>query len=378
MTKKAVVFGAGQTGRGYVARYLFERQYEITFVDINAAVIQKLAEDREFSIHFYNMDRTPVHVNNFDAYLPTDEAVKQAVLEADIILTAVGEQNLHEVAKVVVPALAGKQKRTVFITAENGTNPAKVLRRHLEENHLQVPYTVSQTAVFCSTVNLEKTRLDILSQNETYFPFDHDELEELDFDGAVPIVNFEKFFERKIYTYNCLAGLISYCGYVKGYEVYGEAANDPDIAAAMDQLLESLNPALQQYFEITEEDQVAFANKALAKFKDMNILDYTIKNGRAPKRKLGPTERIISPIHIIRKNGKDPRILAFVAAAALVYWIEFAGKSEPMLEGDPIETFIQVSGLAKEDPIIHHVAHYFDQIMQNRSDVCVMKIVNQD
>lgn len=31
--KKAVVIGAGQTGRGYVTRFLFQRDYAITFID---------------------------------------------------------------------------------------------------------------------------------------------------------------------------------------------------------------------------------------------------------------------------------------------------------------------------------------------------------
>lgn len=31
--KKAVVIGAGQTGRGYVTRFLFQSDYAITFID---------------------------------------------------------------------------------------------------------------------------------------------------------------------------------------------------------------------------------------------------------------------------------------------------------------------------------------------------------
>lgn len=376
MNKKAVVIGAGQTGRGYGARYLFEKGYDITFIDINEKLVADLKEDRAFSIHFYNRDRTPVYMHGFETFLPTEDGAKKALFDADIVLTAVGEQNLGDVAKVNVPSFKGKTKRTVFITCENGTNPAKVLRNHLIDEKLEAPYVVSQTAVFCSTVVVDKTRLDILSQNETYFPYDHDELESLDFDGAVPVRNFEKFFERKIYTYNCLAGLISYCGYVKGYEVYGDAAVDPDVSGAMDQLLESLNPALQKYFEITEEDQVAFANKALGKFKDLNILDYTVKNGRAPRRKLGPTERIISPIRIIENNHGDTRILEFVAAAALTYWVELEGKSEPMIGMSPIEAFMEINGFSKDDPIVENVAYYYDEIQKNRANINVLDIVN--
>ncbi|MCB6566896.1 hypothetical protein LI169_17750, partial [Desulfovibrio desulfuricans] len=91
-----------------------------------------------------------------------------------------------------------KQKKTVFLTAENGINPAKVLRTHLKDAGVEGDYTVTQTAVFCSTVSIHDTRLDILSMNEAYFPYDADELDELDFEGAVPVHDFEKFFKRKI------------------------------------------------------------------------------------------------------------------------------------------------------------------------------------
>ncbi len=374
--KNAIVIGAGQTGRGYTARYLFEKGYSISFVDINEETVSFLKEDGAYSIHFYNKDRTPVFVHGFNTYRVGDAFLNHVLMEADLILTAVGEQNLGDISKWVVPGLKGKQKRTVFMTCENGTNPAKVLRQHLQHLGLASEYTVSQTAVFCSTVSIHETRLDILSQNETYFPYDHDELETLDFEGAVPVNNFEKFFERKIYTYNCLAGLISYCGYVKGYEVYGDAANDPDISATMDELLNDLNPALQAYFEITEADQVSFANRALLKFKDKNILDYTIKNGRAPQRKLGPTERIMSPIRILRNNGKDIRVLEFVAAAALVYWQERQGISEPVLTKDPIAMFASLNDLEMTDQIVLDVERYFKAILENREQVNVQEIIH--
>ena len=209
--------------------------------------------------------------------------------------------------------------------------------------------------------------------NEAYFPFDADELEELDFEGAVPIHNFEKFFKRKIYTYNCLAGLISYCGYIKGYEVYGDAACDPDIDAVMMRLMEELNPALQDYFQITKEDQEAFTNRALAKFRDKSILDYNIKNGRAPARKLGPTERIMSPMQILLDHDKDPRIMEFVAAAALVYWDELQGKTEPKMDKDLITTFCEINSLEGNEPVVEHVKQYLYEIKKNRDNICIMQ-----
>lgn len=373
--KKAVVIGAGQTGRGYVTRFLYQKGYDITFMDKNEELVRMLDEDKAFSIHFYKKDRTPIYVHGFKAYPIYSKEGDEAIREADMIVTSTGEQNLGEVADQVKKGMQGKTKKTVFLTAENGINPAKVLRTHLQNVGVEGDYIVTQTAVFCSTVSVHDTRLDILSMNEAYFPYDADELDELDFEGAVPVHDFEKFFKRKIYTYNCLAGLISYCGYIKGYEVYGDAACDPDVDATMMKLMEDLNPALQDYFQITKEDQEAFTNRALAKFRDKSILDYNIKNGRAPRRKLGPMERIMSPMKILLDHDKDPRIMEFVAAAALVYWDELQGKTEPKMDKDLITTFCEINDLEGNEPVVEHVKHYLYEIKKNRDNINIMQIL---
>ena len=374
--KKAVVIGAGQTGRGYLVRFLFEKNYDITLIDKNQTLIDYLQEDKAFCIHFYSKDRTPLYVHGLKACLSYSEEAKNAIHDADIIFTSVGEQNLGDVAKQIQEGISGRKDKVVMLTAENGINPGRVLRQHLTDLNVKEDFTVSMTAVFCSTVALDKTRLDILSMNEYYFPFDADAIDTIDFEGAVPIHNFEKFLKRKIYTYNCLAGLISYCGYVKDYEVYGDAANDPDIAEMMDILLEDLNPALQDYFEITKEDQEEFAQRAMRKMKDRDILDFNVKNGRAAKRKLGPTERIMSPMKILKEHDKDTRIMEFVAGAALVYWEELQGNgSEPMLEKPPIETFCDLNGLSLEDPMVKRVSKYYELIKANRHHVCMKELV---
>ncbi len=375
MVRKAVVIGAGQTGRGYICRFLFEKGYDITLIDKNKELIDLLQEDQAFTIHFYSKDRTPLYIKGIKAYVSHSQEAKKAIADADFIFTSVGEQNLFEVATQLKEGLLNKTKDTKIITAENGINPGRVLRQEMKKLNIPEHYIISMTAVFCSTVKLDKTRLDILSMNEYYFPYDADELDFLDFQGAVPIHNFEKFLKRKIYTYNCLAGLISYCGYVKGYEVYGDAANDADISLAMDTLLADLNPVLQDYFEITKEDQEEFAQRAMAKMKNKDILDYNIKNGRAPRRKLGPTERIMSPMNILKDHGRDYSIMEFVAAAALIYWNELQGKSEPLLETSPIETFCEINNLSLDNPITKNVQYYYDEIMKNRDNVQMMDII---
>lgn len=375
MSKKAVVYGAGQSGRGYVGRFLKEANYQVTFVEKDKQLVQLLNEDDYFSIHFYHKDRTPVLIDNYVA-LSLEDNLTISLKEADIILTSVGEQNLSEVATSIAKYLK-EDEVPQLLTAENGTNPARVLSKELEKHYESNFSTrVSQTAIFCSTINVEDTRLDILSQNETYFPYDSDGFEgELDFPGAEPRTNFEHFFERKIYTYNCLAGLISYLGYLKGYEVYGEAANDNEIAQIIDNLLEELNPSLADYFNISLEEQIQFANKADDKFKDLKILDFVIKNGRAPKRKLGRSERIYAPYKILIDHKKDPSIMYLIAGAALVYLEEIELSTGELNPENELQSILNLED--EEDPFVKQSVKAYRSIIENREDIKLISLLDK-
>jgi len=372
VVKTAVVYGSGQTGRGYVTRYLKEKGYQITFIEKNKQLIQYLNEDGGYAIHFYHKDRTPVLISHFHAYSLADE-LRPLLLEADLVITSVGEENLHEVATSLTKHLT-ENEIPQLLTCENGINPASVLKRSLQKNMAtDKDFLVSQTAVFCSTVNIDETRLDILSQNETYFPYDAEGFKgALDFDGAVPVTDFENFLKRKIYTYNCLAGLISYLGYVKGYRIYSEAANDPEISEIMELLLKELNPALADYFNIPLEEQQAFSQKALAKFKDQFILDYVIKNGRAARRKLGSTERIYAPYQILRERNYSTEIMALVAGAALTYleMIEYEGENF-----DPSKELSETLHLDEQNDFIKQSVAFYRQIKNEEEPLRLLNLL---
>lgn len=53
--KKAVIIGAGQTGRGFVAPILKENNYSITFLDENASLIDKLKKKKSIQFTILEM-----------------------------------------------------------------------------------------------------------------------------------------------------------------------------------------------------------------------------------------------------------------------------------------------------------------------------------
>lgn len=90
--KNALMYGAGNIGRGFIGQLFHMSGYEISFIDVNMDVVNKLNEDGRYPIYITDKDGyseyivTGVHgVNGRD-----DEAIAEAMAEADIMATAVG------------------------------------------------------------------------------------------------------------------------------------------------------------------------------------------------------------------------------------------------------------------------------------------------
>ena len=67
--------------------------------------------------------------------------------------------------------------------------------------------------------------------------------------------------------------------------------------------------------------------------------------------------------------------MEFVAAAALVYWDELQGKTEPKMDKDLITTFCEINSLEGNEPVVEHVKQYLYEIKKNRDNICIMQIL---
>ncbi len=48
--KKAIVYGAGNIGRGFIGQLFSQSGYEVVFIDINTDLIKKLNLDRQYPV----------------------------------------------------------------------------------------------------------------------------------------------------------------------------------------------------------------------------------------------------------------------------------------------------------------------------------------
>lgn len=310
MTEKIIIIGAGKTGRGFLARLAAESNVPISFIEKDPVLIREMKNSGSYEVRFFGDVSEPVQIGGYTISSWEDADLSQT----DLILVAVGPSNLYDVGVSLRQKLPSGRPFRV-ITCENAVGPAQKLKDAIGMDYVQV----SEAAVFCTTI--EGEGLSIRSEKYPYLPYDSDLLPsyEPSVAGLQPTGHFQNFLKRKIFTYNAASGIIAYMGWLYGYEIYAQAANDPRILDMLTRNYEATDRALCREFGYLPAEQADFSARSKAKFTNPEIEDTVSRNARSALRKLGPTERIFGPMELLKKHGEDTSILEQTAAAALLY-----------------------------------------------------------
>lgn len=173
--KKAVIIGAGQTGRGFVAPILNENNYSITFLDENTSLIYKLQNEKKYTIHYFGNTKPSEEINDFEALSINDEEALQRLIDSDVVITSVFSGHLVELIPYLKKAGNKRQKPLVIICCENGVN----VKKPLTDAHLNA--IITEGIIFCTTLKPHKDSLDLMSEAIDAIPID----------GSVPNLELE-------------------------------------------------------------------------------------------------------------------------------------------------------------------------------------------
>ena len=135
---KAVHFGAGNIGRGFVGLILHNAGYEVVFADVAADLIDALATTPSYQVKEVGETPRTWTVDNYRALNSgTDEAaVVEEIATAEIVTTAVGPNILRFVAPVIAAALpraTGSAPLTVM-ACENANRATDLLRTEVRRH----------------------------------------------------------------------------------------------------------------------------------------------------------------------------------------------------------------------------------------------------
>jgi len=259
------------------------------------------------------------------AALADSKTAQDWMVRASLILTAVAESNIAGLARGWqdsrrAPQAGCPKLQVLFV--ENGVAPAAPLRKAFADRAAEI--AIAEAAIFCSTIELPGTRLDVQSEAYDSLPYDAPKsgLKAETFPALKAVADFPVLLKRKIYTYNCFSACIAYLGAYKGYKWYADAAGDSEIGVVLDQIAEPLNRAIAESTNVNLDEQRRFSEAALNKFRNRDILDDIPRNARDVARKLAPNDRLIEPARLILERGGRVEPLALVIAAALLYRTE--------------------------------------------------------
>ncbi|WP_369813838.1 hypothetical protein [Halolactibacillus sp. JCM 19043] len=104
---KAVHFGAGNIGRGFIGLLLSQAGYHVSFVDVNEQVIDAINDKQQYNVLLADESQEKIPVSNISGInsMKEPEAVIEVIVEADIITTAVGASILPIIADLLAKGL---------------------------------------------------------------------------------------------------------------------------------------------------------------------------------------------------------------------------------------------------------------------------------
>ena len=89
---KAVMYGGGNIGRGFIGMLFSQSGYDVTFIDVADSVVDGLNEKKRYPIRFVSTyGKEDIFVEPVSAVHGSNlELTAQVIAEADIMATAVG------------------------------------------------------------------------------------------------------------------------------------------------------------------------------------------------------------------------------------------------------------------------------------------------
>jgi len=379
--RPAVIFGAGNIGRGFLGQLFFNAGYRTCFVEARPELAALLNERGAYPLWIVSDAETRRYRISNLAALPVGsiDRVAAALADADLAATAVGVNNLARVAPGLAAGIAlraerGRPDPLNIIICENLLAAAGLLaaeiRRHLPP--ACIPYFQERVGLVETVVSrmvppvpadlLAREPLLVLVEPYQVLPvarqaFKGDRLPEVA--GFLPVDDIHAYEEQKLYIHNLGHAVCAYYGYLKGYRYIWEAVRDPEIRDRLDRVLAEAGGALTRKHPFLSGQLEGYIADLRERFGNRALGDTVFRVGREPLRKLGPNDRLIGALRLCLEQQVEFEDLARAVAAALAYdypedpeAVELAGL---IAAGGPGRVLHEVCGLKPDSPVYRAV-----------------------
>ncbi|MCQ1060540.1 mannitol-1-phosphate 5-dehydrogenase [Photobacterium sp. ZSDE20] len=333
---KALHFGAGNIGRGFIGKLLADAGIAVTFADVNETVVSELQKRNEYTVKVVGEECVVETVKNVTAVNSATDTVVDCIAESDLVTTAVGPTVLKIISKSIA---LGIEKRAAanntapmnIIAAENmirGTSQLKeAVLEHLSDE--MKAFTEEHIGFVDSAVDrivppAAEGETDPLAVTvETFSEWIVDQTQ---FKGEIPNIpgmectdNLIAFVERKLFTLNTGHLITAYLGVLAGHETIKDSIEDDAILAEVSAAMEESGAVLIKRYGFDPKAHAAYIQKILGRFANPYLRDEVDRVGRQPIRKLSPQDRLIKPLNGTIEYGLPNQHLLKGIAAAFLY-----------------------------------------------------------
>lgn len=336
--KKAVMFGAGKIGRGFIGQKMHDSGYAVCFLDAVPALVDALNDAGRYHIFYISNDtESSETIENFEALLADSEEASERIAGCDLMATAVGVPNLPGAARVIAEGIRRRAQEggapLNIIMAENQLGVEEIMRGYLNDNFDEptrawadanlgiLAASIQRMVPQADKAHMDLDPLGVVCESFSELPVDKDgirgDLPPLD--GMRPSSPFMYEEKRKLFMHNMAHALSAYLAYERGLTYIWEAMEDPEIRSAAREALHASAAALAKEYGVPREQLEQYADSLLERFANRKLGDTVARVGADPVRKLRPDDRLTGAALYIREQGGDPAPVLRGIAAALAF-----------------------------------------------------------
>ena len=357
---KAVMYGGGNIGRGFIGALFSASGYRVTFVDVAKPVVESLNEKGSYPVRILKgATYEDVDVTNVCAVDGNDQnAVAQAIAEADIMATAVGVNILKFIIGNLV---AGIRLRK-----------AQEEQAWFDENIGLVEASIGRMVPVQTEEMKDGNPMRVCVESYGFLPVDKDA-----FKGEIPAIKsmvpfspFDFYLKRKLYIHNMGHATCAYLGDLLGLPYIYQAIDVPQIRVIVENAMLESALALSKKYGVELADIRAHIEDLLFRFTNEALKDTCQRVGGDPTRKLSPEDRLVGASRLAVQQGICPCFMAIGGGAAVYRYIKESDNAAQSVERAK-EVLETVSGLSTEDETAIRILHFYEMIV-NGADLSAL------
>lgn len=354
---KAVHFGAGNIGRGFIGQVLHDNGFQICYADTAQSLINQLNQDAGYSVELLAEEETTVFIDQVQAFnsLEEPEKVIDAIQTADLITTSVGANNLSRIAPLLAQALTKRfkerQQPINILANENIINASTLLKKAVEKHLVEADRSLFNCYAFFVDTAIDRQALSkevagkAVAVVEPYFEWvisqeQWDPATPFTIEGATFVKEMQPYIERKLYIVNAAHAAFAYLGALFDYPTIQAAMKDARLEKIVHGFLAENKQYFMKKYQTPEAELDSFIAKTLKRHGNPRLSDSVDRVGRSPIRKLQGDDRLVAPVKGLAELNLAYRNGLIIIAAAYLY------RNDEDNEAVKLEKMIQEKGFS--------------------------------